>query len=256
MKQALLFFLTLALARAQTVFHEGYSVNPGRVDTPVMVISVAAITLLEPGTYIAPTWSFFGGLKLAKPGNYTIVAQSGSITFNPSSAILAPSQTSLPSRITFMHAGDLVFNTTKVEGPVSFVQGIQPPPEAPPLVNLSVRITAVENQPIIAGFVVSGNIRRQVLIRAVGPSLANFGVSRFLAGPVLSLYRGAALQGRPVTGWEDSLDVAAASTMVGAFPLNAGSRDAAMVTTLQPGSYTVNVTGGSGDVLIEVYLVN
>ena len=48
-------------------------------------------------------------------------------------------------------------------------------------------------------------------------------------------------------------------TQTGAFPLTAGSADAAMAVGLQPGPYSVVVSGGSatetGDVLVEVYYI-
>jgi hypothetical protein len=56
--------------------------------------------------------------------------------------------------------------------------------------------------------------------------------------------------------WGDDPAVAAAATQAGAFPLNAGSKDAAAVVTLNPGLYTVVVTGvgsATGAVLIEIY---
>ncbi|HEY1109031.1 MAG TPA: hypothetical protein VGE76_10375, partial [Opitutaceae bacterium] len=59
MKKVLLFLLTITLARALT-FHEQSILEPGRIDQPVLVIAVASVTLTEPGTYSAPTWSVFG----------------------------------------------------------------------------------------------------------------------------------------------------------------------------------------------------
>lgn len=254
MKKAFLFLLTLALSQAAT-FHEKHTLSPGRIADPVMVIAVASVTLTEPGTYIAPTWSVFGEIKLEKPGTYTIIAQTGSITFNPSSQLTGPGSL-LPSVATFMQAGDFIFQGT-TSGSVAIAQGPQPPPEPAPLVNMSIRLTAVENQPVVAGFVVAGKVRRQVLIRAVGPSLANFGISQFLATPTLTLIRPNSLfQDQPNSGWANDSDVAAAATAVGAFPLNVNSRDAAFVQQLDPGAYTVQVTGGSGVVLLEVYYVN
>ncbi|MBL9202361.1 MAG: hypothetical protein JNL39_17760, partial [Opitutaceae bacterium] len=47
-------------------------------------------------------------------------------------------------------------------------------------------------------------------------------------------------------------------TAVGAFQLTAGSRDAALVTSLAPGSYTVQVRGvanGTGEAIVEIYEV-
>jgi hypothetical protein len=50
--------------------------------------------------------------------------------------------------------------------------------------------------------------------------------------------------------------VAAAAAAVGAFPLAAGSRDAAILVNLYSGAYTVEIapqTGAGGQVLAEVY---
>jgi len=50
--------------------------------------------------------------------------------------------------------------------------------------------------------------------------------------------------------------VAATSPVVGAFPLAANSKDAALVLQLTPGSYTVQVSGVgtlTGTVLVEIY---
>ena len=50
--------------------------------------------------------------------------------------------------------------------------------------------------------------------------------------------------------------IAPAFSQAGAFPLQAGSLDAAIIVSLAPGSYTVQVRGadgGTGEALIEVY---
>jgi hypothetical protein len=55
-------------------------------------------------------------------------------------------------------------------------------------------------------------------------------------------------------GWKNSSDISAAGDKVGAFRLNNGSRDAALLVTLTPGAYTAQVTAnGNGIVLLEVY---
>jgi hypothetical protein len=56
--------------------------------------------------------------------------------------------------------------------------------------------------------------------------------------------------------WDASL--APTFTAVGAFNLTAGSRDAALVTPLAPGAYTVQVSGvnnSTGEALVEIYEV-
>ena len=56
----------------------------------------------------------------------------------------------------------------------------------------------------------------------------------------------------------DPMLVTNAATQVGAFPLNSGSKDAAILITLPPGIYTAQVTGANGTTglaLVEVYEV-
>ena len=129
---------------------------------------------------------------------------------------------------------------------------------SPRLVNLSARHwVGTDADVLIAGFVVAGSGTKQVLIRAVGPTLATFGVAGALVDPELEVLDGA---GR-VLGRNNNWDGALAPTFarVGAFPLAAGSRDAAALVTLPAGStYTVKVSGvnnTSGEALVEVYEV-
>src|SRR2546423_696558 len=56
-----------------------------------------------------------------------------------------------------------------------------------PLLNLSIRTSITVGQTLTLGFVVGGSDSRRVLIRAVGPSLAQFGTSQVLQMPYLTL---------------------------------------------------------------------
>lgn len=111
---------------------------------------------------------------------------------------------------------------------------------------------------LIAGFTVKGDAPRRVLIRGVGPTLGGFGVTDALGNPTLKIYQDDRLVAEN-DDWQNGLtDVATAATASGAFSLAAGSKDAAVVLTLAPGSYTavVGSTGGAaGTALVEVYEV-
>lgn len=130
------------------------------------------------------------------------------------------------------------------------------PTTAARLVNVSARNRVGTGDDIlIAGFNISGAAGKQLLIRAVGPKLGAFGVTGFLADPKLEVYSGTT---KLVENDNWTPDLAATFTAVGAFSLDAGSRDAALRTTLQPGSYTAQVSGvngGTGEALIEIYEV-
>ena len=124
------------------------------------------------------------------------------------------------------------------------------------LVNLSCRANVgVDDDVLIAGFAVSGVAPKRVLIRAVGPTLSALGVTGTLADPILEVINQAT--GATVTANDNwTGDLATVFGSVGAFALNPGSADAALVTTLPPGAYTAKVSGsnrGTGVALVEVY---
>jgi len=128
-------------------------------------------------------------------------------------------------------------------------------------VNVSTRGRIVNaDEPVIVGFVIGGTTSRNVLARAVGPTLAAFGVTDAVARPVLTLYRANTV----VASNEDwtTTDTARLKTAferVGAFALVGGtSPDSALLVTLPPGAYTLQATGAggtTGTVLVEAYEV-
>lgn len=127
------------------------------------------------------------------------------------------------------------------------------------LVNLSVSGSAGNGaNTLVAGVVVAGTQPKRILVRAVGPGLAAFGVTGALAKPVLSLYRGATLIAQNA-GWTTSADaanIAAAAVDAGAFAFGATSTDSALLINLTPGLYSAQVSSvdaATGTALIEVY---
>jgi DNA-binding beta-propeller fold protein YncE len=128
------------------------------------------------------------------------------------------------------------------------------------LVNISSRARVAGGDSVaIAGFVISGEESKPVLIRAVGPTLgaAPFNVPGVLAAPRLELFRGptSLAVNAGIAGNRAAID--AASIQAGAFALGAAGTDAAIFTTLAPGNYTAIVSGSAanaaGVVLVEVY---
>ena len=113
---------------------------------------------------------------------------------------------------------------------------------------------------LIPGFVISGEGNVRVLVRAVGPGLAAFGVSGAMSDPKMTLYSGTTVVGAN-NDWENATnaaEVASAARAVSAFALAPRSFDAALLVTLPAGAYTANVSpdaGEAGAVLLEVYVV-
>jgi hypothetical protein len=127
----------------------------------------------------------------------------------------------------------------------------------PRLLNVSVRKHLGTG--LTAGFVVGGATPARILIRAVGPGLAAFGVPDTVVDPQLSLFNDKSLEIAANDNWAGTPDLTAAFNAVGAFGLPAPtSKDAALVLTLQPGLYSVQVSGvnnTTGVALVEVYEV-
>lgn len=127
------------------------------------------------------------------------------------------------------------------------------------LINLSVRTSAGTGaQTLIAGFVVGGTGSKQVLVRAIGPTLGVFGVTGVLADPRLGLFSGSA-ETATNSGWGGTAALSNAFASVGAFALGTTSRDAALLSPLSAGGYSaqvVSASGGTGVALVEAYDVD
>lgn len=109
---------------------------------------------------------------------------------------------------------------------------------------------------LMPGFVIRGNAPKRLLIRAIGPGLTGFGVADVLPNPQLAVIPlGAATAVAQNDDWSGA-GVERAFVEAGAFLLEPGSRDAAVVVELPPGGYTVVVSGAAGttgNALVEIY---
>jgi outer membrane protein assembly factor BamB/subtilisin family serine protease len=130
------------------------------------------------------------------------------------------------------------------------------------LINLAVRTTAGSGDKLLTvGLAVGGTGTsgpKPLLIRAVGPTLGAFGVTGTLADPKLELFQGGSPTAIAVNNdWAGDAAVAAITPQVGAFALaSATSKDAALLTSRNAGSYTVQIsaaTGEAGVALAEIY---
>jgi hypothetical protein len=131
-----------------------------------------------------------------------------------------------------------------------------------PLTNISARAwVGLGDDVLIAGFVIAGEVPQLVLVRAVGPGLASYGVAGFLADPELEIHHGGAViaQNDNWSASPDAARLASVGAAAGAFPLSAGARDAAALVYLPPGVYSAVVRGvgaTEGVALAEVYRVS
>jgi len=134
------------------------------------------------------------------------------------------------------------------------------PTAASRLINASARFNVTGGGvPATVGFVIAGNDPKTVLILGLGPALAQYGVTAVLADPQIAIYSGGtqlASDDNWETGTSTAAQISTASAQVGAVALTPGAKDAALLVTLPPGSFTVQLSGvgnTSGVALIEVF---
>ena len=129
---------------------------------------------------------------------------------------------------------------------------------SPRLVNLSCRQLVPTGGMLTAGFVISGDTSKTVLIRASGPTLTTYGVTGVMPDPQINVYSGSTVIASNA-GWAGDASIATIASTIGAFPYaSSTSKDSAVLITLAPGSYTAQASsssGTSGTTIVEVYEV-
>jgi hypothetical protein len=121
------------------------------------------------------------------------------------------------------------------------------------LLNISTREKVLTGGGVlIGGFIVTGDVNKTVLLRALGPTLTQFGVVGVLGDTVLELHDGAGTLIASNDNWKDTQQAQIMAT--GKAPPN--NLESAILRSLAPGNYTAilsgkNNTTGVGEV--EVY---
>jgi hypothetical protein len=124
------------------------------------------------------------------------------------------------------------------------------------LANISTRgFVDTGDNVLIGGTIITGNAATQVLFRAIGPSLANFGVPNRLRDPTLELYDGNGQLIAVNDNWRDTQEDEIIAT--GIPPSN--DLESAIVGNFAAGNYTAIVRGRdsmTGIAVVEVYNLN
>lgn len=121
------------------------------------------------------------------------------------------------------------------------------------MANISTRANVHTGQMVeIAGFIITGNAPKKLIVRAIGPSLQSFGIASALANPLLELRGASGVLVARNDNWRDTQEAEILNS--GISP--ADSLESAIVATLPPGSYTALVqgaAGGEGVAVAEIY---
>lgn len=176
-----------------------------------------------------------------------VYAEANPNTFTGSSLLIrdlaADRQTPVGERRLWLLDGGFpfVYRRGAFQGP--------PAPTPDRLANISTRGTVgAGDDVLIGGFIVQGNGPKRVLMRAIGPSLP---VGNALSDPTLQLFSGEQ-QVAANDNWESAQRQEIIDTTIP--PSN--PRESAIVTTLNPGAYTVVMRGAGGSTgvgLVEIY---
>jgi hypothetical protein len=129
------------------------------------------------------------------------------------------------------------------------------PPGTAQAINLSTRMRVETGDNVaIGGFIITGTAPKHVLLRAVGPTLVQTGITNALPDPVIELHGPGGFATITNDNWRDDPAQEAAITATGIAP--ASNLEAAIDATLSPGTYTAIVSStnhNTGVGLVEVY---
>jgi hypothetical protein len=119
--------------------------------------------------------------------------------------------------------------------------------------NISTRLNVgTGDNALIGGFVVGGSGSKQLVLRALGPTLAQYGVSNVLQDPALELHDSSG----NIIAFNDNWMEAANASSIPANLRPPNPSESAILTSLTPGSYTAIVRGvnnTTGNALVELY---
>ncbi len=196
----------------------------------------------------------YGDIEVGMNGNLYVVSSSRSdvLELTPEGDLVQylplPTGVTGLSGIAFTESGDEAW-LSNISGKVFHIAGFL---GGPGLINISTRMQVLTgDQVLIGGFIITGTDPKMVILRAIGPSLTDFGVAGALADPVLELR---ALDGSVIASNDNWTTDRAAIEATGLQPSK--DLESAIVATLDPGAYTAIVNGKDGTTgvgLVEAY---
>lgn len=126
-----------------------------------------------------------------------------------------------------------------------------PPPGPAQLLNISTRLNVQTGENVsIAGFIITGNATKKVMIRGLGPSLPN--LTPILANPALELHAADGSLIASNNNWKDTQQAAIEDTTIPP----GDDLESAIIANLAPANYTAILSGQNGTSglgLVEIY---
>src|SRR5207253_2605400 len=109
---------------------------------------------------------------------------------------------------------------------------------------------------MIGGFIITGSGQKRVIVRAIGPSLINHGITDPLQDPTLELHNG---NGTVIAFNDNWMDAPNKQEIIDSGLAPSNNLESAILMSLSPGNYTAIVRGTNntiGVALVEVYGLN
>ncbi|HYJ07134.1 MAG TPA: Ig-like domain repeat protein, partial [Chthoniobacterales bacterium] len=255
---------SVTVAKANTTTTVASSMNPSVGGQPVTFTATVTPNTSTPTTPSGTVQFVVDGANFGAPvamsngmaeistsslsaGNHSVTAQySGDANFSDSEGTLDGGQTVTPGP-----------SPTPTPTPTpSPTPTATPTPTPAQALNISTRLRVdIGDRVMIGGFIITGNASKPIVVRGLGPSLANSNVpaSTVLNDPFLQL-RGP--DGALITGNDNWKDSSQRSQIEGTVYEPTDDREAVVLATLAPGAYTAIISGvdqTAGVGLVEVY---
>jgi len=234
----------------------GFTMQGGAKDLLVRAAGPSLGALGVPGTMADPRLALFiGSAQVAANDNWdgnsavtAAIAATGAFPFTGPNSLDAALVASVDGGRTVQVSGPAAGNLIVEAYDIGSANNTR-------LTNLSaLNFVGTGGDVLIAGFTLAGSGPKNLLIRAAGPSLAALNVAGTLADPKLVLRN----SGQAFVAENDTFSPSLSTLFAGngAFAFVPGAKDAALIVSLQPGGYTVTVSGadgGTGNAIVEIY---
>jgi hypothetical protein len=188
-------------------------------------------------------------------GNTWSANVAASNSFNP--FLGYPNQNKMGDYITIVSdntGGNVAYAATfNLEEDIYYVRVAPGSPEAH-LGNISARaFVQTGDNVVIGGFIITGSGQKRVIVRAIGPSLVNHGITNPLQNPTLELHDHT---GAVIASNDDWMNAPNKQEIINSGLAPTNNLESAILTSLSPGNYTAIVRGvnnGTGIALVEGY---